>query len=230
MMKEGIMDNGKLLIIAGHYGSGKTEYAVNKALDLAKKFGKAEIADLDIVNTYFRTREITDFLDSKNVKVYDSNLGNTTLDLPALSPAIMGVIENLEIPSILDVGGNAIGARVLARFGDNIFRRDYELLFVVNANRPETQTAEETITYLRSIEDTAQLKVTGLVNTTHMLKDTEPEDVIRGHKLCMEISKEIGVPIYEEVCMKEIAGKIDDEEIKAKLFPIDLYMRANWMS
>lgn len=224
------MEKKKLIIITGHYGSGKTEYAVNKVLSLADMYGEAEIADLDIVNTYFRTREIKEFLNSKNVKVVDSNLGNNTLDLPALSPGIMGVIENENVFSVLDVGGDAIGAKVLARFKTNVEREDYELLFVINANRPETQEVNKTIEYLKSIEATSGLKITGLVNTTHMLKDTEVSDILRGHDLCEKVSQHTGIPIHEEVCLKKIAGKIDDESIKKKLFPIDLYMRSDWMS
>jgi len=224
------MENKKLIIITGHYGSGKTEYAVNKVLSLAKEYGSAEIADLDIVNTYFRTREIKDFLNSKNVRVVDSNLGNNTLDLPALSPGIMGVIESENVFSVLDVGGDAIGAKVLARFKNNVEREDYELLFVINANRPQTQEVSKTVEYARAIEATSGLKITGLVNTTHMLKDTEVADVLRGHELCVEVSKITGIPIHEEVCLRDIAKKVDNIDIQKKLFPIDLYMRSDWMS
>lgn len=224
------MTEKRLTIVTGHYGSGKTEFSVNKAIDLKKRNEKVSIADLDIVNTYFRTRERGEFLESLGIHVCDSSVKTPALDLPAIPAEVMGIIQDESTASVLDIGGDAVGARVLARFSPLVKKVDYDLLFVINANRPETQTAEDVISYLRSIETTADLKVTGLVNTTHLLKDTTVEDIERGHRLVKEVSLATNIPIAYEVAIERVASLIEDEEIKEKLFPIKMYMREDWMS
>jgi len=221
----------RLVIVTGHYGSGKTEFAVNYAVKMKELYDNVSLADLDIVNPYFRSREKKLFLEELGIHVLDSSINNNqTLDLPALPAGIMGIIQNLNIKAILDIGGDPVGARVLARFSEQIKKMDYDLFYVINGNRPETQNKENVIKYLRNIEETAGLKVTGLINNTHLLKDTSVLDVEFGHELTKEVSWEIDVPIRYEAAMKKTADKIVNEEIKEKLFPINLYMREEWMS
>lgn len=221
----------RLVIVTGHYGSGKTEFSVNYAVKMKSNYDNVSLADLDIVNPYFRSREKKIFLENIGIKVLDSSINNNqTLDLPALPAGIMGSITNLNMKAILDIGGDPVGARVLSRFSEQIKKMDYDLFYVINGNRPETQTKENVIRYLKDIEETSGLKVTGLINNTHLLKDTSVSDVELGHELSKEVSWEIDVPIRYEVAMKNIADKIVNEEIKSKLFPMDLYMREEWMS
>lgn len=220
----------RLVIVTGHYGSGKTEFSVNLAIDLKKSSEKVSIADLDIVNTYFRTRERGEFLESLGIHVCDSSIKASSLDLPAIPAEVMGIIQDKSVKAVLDIGGDAVGARVLARFAHLVKRVEHDLLFVINANRPETQNTEDVIEYIRAIEETSGLKVTGLVNTTHLLKDTSVEDVVRGHNLAKEVSNAAGIPIAYEVAIESVANQINDEEIKEKLFPIKMYMREDWMS
>jgi len=218
----------RLIIVTGHYGSGKTEFSINKAIDLKKKNEKVNIADLDIVNTYFRTREKKEYLESLGIHVCDSSVRSTTLDLPAIPAEVMGIIRNEAVAAVLDIGGDAVGARVLASFSPLVKKTDYDLLFVINANRPETQTAEDVIDYIKAIESTSDLKVTGLVNTTHLLKDTTVDDIERGHKLAKEVSLITNIPISYEVAIESVASQ--NKEIKEKLFPIKMHMREEWMS
>ena len=220
----------RLIIVTGHYGSGKTEFSVNLAIDLKKTNEKVSIADLDIVNTYFRSRERGEFLESLGVHVCDSSIKASTLDLPAIPAEVMGIIKDQSAKAIIDVGGDAVGARALAQFSHLINGVEHDLLFVINANRPETQKVEDVVTYIRAIEETASLKVTGLVNTTHLLKSTSLEDVERGHALAKEVSDLTGIPITHEVAIESIASQVKDEEIKKNLFPIKMYMREDWMS
>ncbi|WP_242631610.1 ATP-binding protein [Sedimentibacter sp. zth1] len=224
------MTNSRLTIVTGHYGSGKTEFCVNLAKKLKETNEKVSIADLDIVNTYFRTRDKKEFLEGYGVHVCESSIKSTALDLPAISAEVMGIIQNEKITSVLDIGGDPVGARVLARFTPLIQKHQYDLLFVINANRPETQTLEDTLNYLRAIEITSNLKVTGIVNSTHLLKDTTVEDVIRGHKLSKELSKATNIPIKYDVAIESVANRVEDEEIKKTIFPIKMYMREDWMS
>ena len=220
----------RLVIVIGHYGSGKSEFSVNYAVKMKEMYENVSIADLDIVNPYFRSREKKEFLEKIGVKVFDSSIRNTAIDIPALPAEITGVILNLNEKSILDVGGDPVGARVLARYAEQIKNTEYDMFFIINGNRPETSTVEGAIKYLKMIETTSKLKVTGLINNTHMLKDTKVEDVEFGHELTKKVSWETDIPIRYEAVIKETAEKIKNKEILEKLFPINLYMREEWMS
>lgn len=220
----------RLVIVIGHYGSGKSEFSVNYAVKMKEQFENVSIADLDIVNPYFRSREKREFFEKIGVKVFDSSIRNTAIDIPALPAQMMGVILNPNEKSILDVGGDPVGARVLARYAEQIKNVEYDMFFIVNGNRPETSTVEGVIKYLNIIEAASRLKVTGLVNNTHMLKDTRVEDVESGHELTKKVSWETDIPIRYEAVIEEIAGNIKNKEILEKLFPINLYMREEWMS
>lgn len=220
----------RLIIVIGHYGSGKSEFSVNYAVKMKEKYENVSIADLDIVNPYFRSGEKREFLEKIGVKVFDSSISNTAIDIPALPAEITGVILNPNERSVLDVGGDPVGARVLARYSEQINNAEHDMLFIINGNRPETSTVEGAIKYLKMIESTSKLKVTGLVNNTHMLKDTKVKDIEFGHELTKKISWETDIPIRYEVAIKETAEKIKNEEILEKLFPINLYMREEWMS
>lgn len=224
------MHDKRLVIIIGHYGSGKTEFSVNYAIKLKEKYDNVSIADLDIVNPYFRSREKKEYFEEIGIKVYDSSIRNTSIDIPALPAEIMGVIQNQNEKSVIDVGGDPVGARVLARYAEQIKNIEYDMFYVINGNRPETRTVEDTIKYLRMIESTSGLKVTGLINNTHMLKDTTVEDVEFGHELTKKVSWETDIPIRYEAAIKSTALKITNKEILEKLFPINLYMREEWMS
>jgi len=224
------MHDKRLVIVIGHYGSGKTEFSVNYAVKLKEHYDNVSIADLDIVNPYFRSREKREFFEKIGIKVYDSSIRNTAVDIPALPAEMTGVIMNENEKSVIDVGGDPVGARVLARYAEQIKNVEYDMFYVINGNRPETRTAEDTVKLLRLIEQTSGLKVTGLINNTHLLKDTTVEDVEFGHELTKKVSWETDIPIRYEAALKETALKITNKEILEKLFPINLYMREEWMS
>jgi energy-coupling factor transporter ATP-binding protein EcfA2 len=214
------MHDKRLVIIIGRYGSGKTEFAVNYAVKMKELYENVSIADLDIVNPYFRSREKREFFESIGVKVYDSSIRNTSIDIPALPAELTGVILNQNVKSIIDVGGDPVGARVLARYAEQIKNVEYDMFYVINGNRPETSTVEDVLKYLKLIEATSRLKITGLINNTHLLKETTAEDVEFGHELTKKISWETDIPIRYEAVMKETADKIKNLEIIEKLFPI----------
>lgn len=224
------MEDKRLVIVAGHYGSGKTEFSVNYALNCRDVYEHVSLADLDIINPYFRSRERKRLLEERGIHVIGSSIDNTTLEIPALSAEIYGLIQNKSIKAILDVGGDPAGARVISRFSEQIKRNEYTMLYVINGNRPDTDSKEKIIRYMKDIEKTSGLKVSGLINNTHMLKNTTVSDVERGHELSKAVFLETNIPIRYEVCIKEVAEKVKNEEIKEKIFPINLYMREDWMS
>ena len=216
----------RMQIITGHYGSGKTEYAVNLARSMAETMENVVLADLDIVNPYFRSYEQTKMLEDAGVKVIVTSCGGVA-DIPALNPAVMSVFQDQKWNGVLDIGGDPIGARVLARFAHQIHEGEYDLLFVLNANRPETKDVDCALQYMQGIEAECRLKVTGIVNNTHLCAETTVEEIFKGAVLAQALSEKTGLPIVHHAVQKKFA-----EEAKAKLsepvLPMNIYMRKPW--
>ncbi|MCD6436610.1 MAG: ATP-binding protein [Clostridiales bacterium] len=224
-----MLDDKRIRIIIGHYGSGKTEFAVNYCVKLAEISGKVAIADLDIVNPYFRSREKASMLEEKGVKVMSSTLGhNASLALPAISAEISGPIQNPEYQVVLDVGGDSVGARVLARFYQDIINQGYDMFCVVNTNRPETTDVEGILYHVKSIEEVTRLKVTGLVNNTHLLRNTTIETVLEAQKIIKEASEKLDIPIKYISTLEKVAKELP-KDLEGEIFPIKMYMREEWM-
>lgn len=224
-----MLKDNRVRIITGHYGSGKTEFAVNYAIKLAEANKNVMIADLDVVNPYFRSREKEEFLIDKGIRVTGSNLKGMAADVPAISGEVLTPLQNEDYEAILDVGGDPVGARTLGRYHKYFEEGKYDMFFVINANRPETQTKEKVIEYLKNIEFQSRAKVTGLINNTHLLRGTTVEDVLRGQKLCKEVSEELNIPIKYISCLENIAKELP-EDLEGEIFPIKMYMREEWMS
>ena len=224
-----ITDDKRIRIITGHYGSGKSEFSMNYITKLRELVdGKVAIADLDVVNVYFRTREKRELLESKGITVIDSAVKATTLDVPSVSPQIPATANDKNTNYLMDVGGDSVGARVLGRFSDSIEDKEYDMFFVINANREETATPEQVIQHIRSIEKTAKLKVTGLINNTHLVRETTIDDVLKGQELAKKVSKLTNLPIKYVVCLETLIDKLP-QNIEGQVFPIKLYMRDPWM-
>ncbi|MDP3385963.1 MAG: ATP-binding protein [Eubacteriales bacterium] len=224
----GDLRDNRLTIITGHYGSGKTEFAVNYSIKSLNSYNKVVLADLDIVNPYFRSREKAAFLKNMGIRVIGSSMMNSSMEIPALTADINGAIDDKTSKTIMDIGGDPVGARVLARYSNQISMQGYDMFIVVNANRPETQTVEAVKRYMNNIELSSGLKISGLINNTHLLRSTSIDDLLKGHELCQKVTEDTGIPIVYEVAIRSIADMIKDPSIK--IFPIDLYMREDWMS
>lgn len=219
----------RIRVIIGHYGSGKTEFACNYALELAKKGErKVVIADLDIVNPYFRSRERAKFLEQHGITVLSGLFDNeVSIDIPALG-GIYGPLQNEDCDLILDVGGDNIGARVLRQYYQYLNQDNCDMFAVVNANRPGTQDLRGALNHIRAIEHEAWVKVTGLINNTHLLRETKPEDVLRGQKLLEEVSEALNVPILYAAILREYADELA-KQLNIPVMPVDLIMRDEWM-
>lgn len=213
----------RLYIITGHYGSGKTEFAVNFSLALAAAGHPVALADLDVVNPYFCSRERKAELERAGVRVILSNAAST--DMPAVNPAVLSLMEP-GITGIMDVGGDAAGARVLGRFAEKIRGVAHEMFCVLNFRRPETATAKQALDYLRAIEHSAKLSVTGLINNTHLCGETRAEDILLGARLSEELSALTGIPLVYHAAMRGLAKSI--QVSSGKLFPMDIYMKKPW--
>jgi len=214
----------RLTIVTGHYGTGKTEFSVNLALALAGEGERVSLADLDIVNPYFRCRERRTLLDGAGVRLIAASQACTGADVPSLPAELLTVFEDRTVRGVLDVGGDPSGARVLARWRPKILQEDFQLLYIVNANRPEVRTAEAAVNYLRGIEAVTGLPCTGLVNNTHLCGETTEEEVRRGAALAEEVSRLTGVPVVCHMAERRFADRLRD----LPLFPIKIQMRKPW--
>ena len=195
-----IKDDKRVRLFIGHYGSGKSEVSINYVTQLRKMVdGEVSFADLDIVNVYFRTREKKEQLRAMGINPIDSSIETDTLDLPAVSAQVMTPLHEKNVDYVLDVGGDNVGTRVVGRFAEHFVEGEYDMFCVVNANREQTQTAEDVIRFIKSMEQTSKLKVTGLINNTHLIRQTTVEDVLRGQKLVREVSNLTNIPIKYEI-------------------------------
>lgn len=200
----------RISIFTGHFGSGKTEIAVNYACGLAERYEKTAIVDFDIVNPFFRTADAKEELERRGIKVILPLYANTNVDVPALTGEINMLFERKEFRAVFDVGGDDLGARAVSRYKQDILQDEYEMFFVVNINRPMTDTVEKIIEMFREIEGSSRLKITSIVNNTNLLEHTSAKDITDGHKLILEASEKLAVPVSFISGLRpevEIAGK-----------------------
>ena len=214
----------KINIVTGHYGSGKTEFAINYALKLKKAHGSSVICDMDIVNPYFRTNDAVSFLKNEGVSVIAPEYANTNLDLPSLPSDIISVFSENSPPSVLDVGGDDDGAIALGQFYPYISKEDYEMFFVINALRPDTSSADDIIKLIKDIEYVSRCKVTSLVNNTNLSYLSSVKDITDSISLIDEVSNLTGIQVKYISGKEDILSKLPDE-LKEKLFPLKLFMQ-----
>ena len=216
----------RLLIVTGHFGTGKTEFSVNLALALARAGEKVMMADLDIVNPYFRSRERREALEAAGVRLITSSQDSENADMPSLPAEILTVLEDRSYRGVLDIGGDPDGARVLARYQPKITAEDYQLLFVSNANRPEVRKAEDAISYLRCIEEVTGLTCGGIVNNTHLCGETTAEEILRGAELARAISEKTGIPVLCHTAEERLIPELT--ALAEPIFPITIQMKKPW--
>ena len=214
----------RLTLFCGHYGSGKTNLAVNYALKLAREGKRVVIGDLDIVNPYYRTKDSAELLTAAGIEVVSLPYANTNVDLPSLPSAAYGLVQDRSRYAILDIGGDDRGAYALGRFRGYILEEnDYENLFVVNFCRPLTPDAESALEIMHEIETAAGLPFTGLVNNTNLGAETEPETVLKSAEKAQTLSRITGLRLrmtgVEAGLLPALEGKIPD------LMPMHLQKR-----
>ena len=148
--------------------------------------------------------------------------------MPAISAEIASPINDKSYSYVIDVGGDNVGARIIGRFNHLIEEGDYDMFCVVNGNREQTQTAKQVLDHIKSIEQSSGLKVTGLVNNTHLTRLTTVEDILQGQELVREVSKLSNIPIRYVTCLENIVDELPND-LEGNIFPIKLYMREGWM-
>ncbi|MBE7039093.1 MAG: MinD/ParA family protein [Ruminococcaceae bacterium] len=217
------MDNKRINVIVGHYGSGKTEFAVNFAIQLKKKFKKVYIVDLDIVNPYFRTNDVKKQLGQMGIDVIASEFASSNVDVPALPSEIFRVFCDSEAACVFDVGGDDDGAVALGRYKQYFDKENYDMFFVINTFRPLSSTAEDILSLISDIEASSRLKVTGLINNSNIAHLTTDNDVLKGQEIIKTVSQKVGIDIVYTSGLEEVIKKIPREYI-SKPFYINRYL------
>lgn len=186
----------RITLFAGHYGSGKTNLAVNYAFMLKEKGLDVLIADLDIVNPYFRTKDSEKELSQKGIELISSRFANTNLDIPSLPQEMYRTVQDKSVYAVMDIGGDDAGAVALGRFAPYIRQEDnYEMCFVVNFYRPLSRTAEEALEIMREIEAASRLGFTSIVNNSNLGDITTAEDITATFSEAEKLSRLSGLPL-----------------------------------
>ena len=211
----------RITIISGHYGSGKTNIAVNLAFDLKSQAENVALADIDIVNPYFRSKDSEEMLKKAGIRLICSEYANSNVDIPALPQDMYSVTDDKSLFSILDVGGDERGALALGRISPKIREEnDFDMLYVVNKFRPLTKDANSAIEIMREIEAACGLEFTGIINNSNLGPETKIEDVLNSLEYANEISRLTNLPIVwttvEEKLFEPLKNKIKN------LYPVSM--------
>ena len=208
------MEHKRLTLFAGHYGSGKTNIAVNYALHLAAEGKKVCIADLDIVNPYFRTKDSAAVLEAAGVYLISPQFANSNVDLPALPAEAYRLVTDRETYGIMDIGGDDRGAYALGRYVPGILEENnYRMLFVANASRPLTRTPEDALEVMREIEAACGLRFTDLVNNTNLGDLTTADTVLDSQDYMEKLSELSGLPVFMTTAKADVAAKLELEGV-----------------
>ena len=196
----------RVTLFCGHYGSGKTNIAVNYALELRKRGLEVTLADLDIVNPYFRSKDSTAELESSGVKVIALPFANSSVDLPALPSSAYSLVQDRSHYAVLDIGGDDRGAYALGRFVPYILEEnDYEMIYVVNFYRPLTETVDQAIEVMGEIEAACGLKFTSVINNSNLGAETSEETIRATADKVAELCRRSSLPLFATTAEKNIA-------------------------
>lgn len=212
-------DLGKIIAITGHYGSGKTNLAINLAVDFARNGEKVTIIDLDIVNPYFRTADHSDLFDRYGIDLIAPQFSNTNLDIPSLGFDMAAAADNCD-RLIIDVGGDDSGAVALGQYSTVLNNLGCSLYYVVNRYRYLTRTPEEAAEILRDIEQVSRIKAKGVINCSNLGSQTSAADVAETEDYAAQCGKASGIPVVMTAAERSL-GVVG-------AYPVDVYIRPFW--
>ena len=224
------MEHKRITLFAGHYGSGKTNIAVNYALMLASEGKKVCIADLDIVNPYFRTKDSEKELGAAGIRLISPQFANSNVDLPALPAEAYSLVEDKSAYAIMDIGGDDRGAYALGRYVPRIKEEnDYRMAFVANCYRPLTRTAEDALAVMREIEAAAGLEFTCIVNNSNLCGETDASTLEDSLSFIDELCRLSGLPLWMHTVTEDVAKGLGEKfspvlamKLQKKYFDIPL--------
>jgi len=210
----------RVIIFVGHFGSGKTEIALNGALELAAAGSSVTVADLDVVKPYFRSRSARAILSDAGVDLLAPTGANVHADLPIIVPQIRSCLRDEHSRLILDVGGDDLGARVLGSLSDVIPFDDTDCLLVLNFRRPSTPDPERAVAMVREIEAVGRVPVSGLISNTHLMDETTPEVVLDGYRQALETARLAEVPLVAITVEEELAAVLEGGDLECPVVPL----------
>lgn len=219
--------NNRIHIFSGHFGSGKTEVALNFAIKQRNKGRKVTIVDFDIVNPYFRTNDAREILEENGIKVIANRYASSNLDMPTVPLDIMSVFDDTESVAVFDVGGDDDGALALGQYRQYFDRLGYEMHFVVNTKRPLTQCADELLEIARRIEAASRLKFTDIYNNTNLSLATDENTLFSSYAELERLSQNMGILIKRN-CGVDAALKNIPAELSDTAFKMDIYIPKPW--
>lgn len=214
----------RLTIICGHYGSGKTNLSINMAIECVRSGKETTLIDLDVVNPYFRSSDYSEILTKEGIRVVGPNFANTNLDTPSLPASIDSIISG-DGYTIIDVGGDDVGAAALGRYSDSISKKDYDMLYVINRCRSMTTTPRETADIMYEIERRCRLKATAIVNNSHMKQLTTVDTIIDSLEYADRTAEILGIPIRFTTAPRAVADSLNKT---MDVYPVDVYVRTPW--
>ena len=222
-----IIENTRYLVLTGNYGSGKTELALNLAMQFSGQY-QTTLVDLDIVNPYFRSGEKAEEMRSAGVRMLMPTYAMTTVDIPALPAEIQSVFEVPSDRVIFDVGGDDTGAAALGRFYPSFMaRRDQtKMLYVINCMRPLTKETDEILDLAERIQNRGRLKIDVLVNNTNLADQTEPAMIEEGEKTVLACAERLGA---REVITAGKKDVLEQCRLQTRVLEIRRYMVPEWM-
>lgn len=209
-----------IVVIVGNYGSGKTETAINLALYKKKAGLSVSVADLDLVNPYFRTREALEPLERAGIEVVLPDLKYFNADLPILTPKVAYMIKGSSDIAILDAGGDDAGVTVLAALNDSLSKKKVTMIQVINPYRPFTGTVQGCIKIQKEIEKSAHLKITGIASNANLIDETTPENIYHGYEMLQELSLKTGLKIEFITVATDILPQLDMNKFNCPILPI----------
>ena len=229
------MEHKRLTLFAGHYGSGKTNIAVNYALHLAGQGKRVCIADLDIVNPYFRTKDSARELAAAGVDLISPQFANTNVDLPALPAEAYRLVTDRQTFGIMDIGGDDRGAYALGRYVPSILEENnYRMAYVANCYRPLTRTAEDALEVMREIETACGLRFTCIINNSNLGTETTPETVLKSLDFIQRLSELSGLPVFLHTAAADVAAVLQEKinpvlplQLQEKYFDLPTQKPAN---
>ncbi len=224
-------DIARFTVVTGHYGSGKTNLALNLARDLRSRFALVTLVDLDVVNPYFRSSDYAPLLDRLGVRLVSPRFAGTTVDVPSLSAGVYAAIES-EGAVVFDAGGDDVGATALGRFAKRIEGVEHEMLYVVNRYRNLTATPAEAAALLREIEAASHLRATGVANNSHLREETTMRTVLDSEDFARETAGLLGLPLVCTTVPLRLSAGLSEvpggPAYVENAYPVEVYVRFPW--